>query len=241
MAIISNGINYLDGETLLKGFFAYDDTIEGIRPTVLVAHAWAGRDEFVVKKAVKLAKMGYFAFAIDMYGQDIQGKNTEENAQLMQPFIENRRLLQQRINAALYAVKCMPWADEKNIAAIGFCFGGLCVLDLARTGADIKGVVSFHGLLFEADNLKDQEIKAKVLLLHGHDDPMSSLELMTSLQQELTQKNVDWQLHSYGHTLHAFPNPNANDLDLGTVYQADANKRSWIAMQNFLTEIFQSS
>ncbi len=238
MAIISNTINYLDGETALEGFFAYDDGIEGIRPTILIAHAWAGCDEFVKQKAIKLAEMGYFAFAIDMYGQGVHGKSTEENAQLMQPFLENRVILQQRICAALYAVKRMPWADEKNIAAIGFCFGGLCVLDLARTGADIKGVVSFHGLLFAAENLKDQKIKAKVLILHGHDDPMSPSELITALQQELTTKGADWQLHSYGHTLHAFTNPNANDPDFGTVYQADANKRSWIAMQNFLTEIF---
>ena len=238
MAIISNTINYLDGEILLEGFFAYDDTIEGSRPTVLIAHAWGGRDEFVAQKAIKLAKMGYLAFAIDMYGQGIHGKSTEENAQLMQPFMENRSLLQQRISAALYAVKCMPWTDEKNIAAIGFCFGGLCVLDLARTGADIKGVVSFHGLLFAADNLKDQAIKAKVLLLHGHNDPMNPNETVTALQEELTQKNADWQLHSYGHTLHAFTNPNANDPDFGTVYQPNANKRSWITMQNFLTEIF---
>ncbi len=238
MAIISNTLNYLDGETLLEGFFAYDDTIKGMRPTVLICHAWGGRDDFVTQKALKLAAMGYFAFAVDMYGQGVHGNNVEENAQLMQPFMENRSLLQQRICAALYAVKCTPWTDENKIAAIGFCFGGLCVLDLARTGADIKGVVSFHGLFWTADNLKKQVIKAKVLLLHGNDDPMVPNELVCTLQKELTEKGADWQLHSYGNTMHAFTNPNANDLDFGTVYQADSDRRSWIAMQGFLSEIF---
>ncbi|MDQ7091836.1 MAG: dienelactone hydrolase family protein [Methylococcales bacterium] len=238
MAIISNTVNYLDDELLLEGFFAYDNTIKGIRPTVLICHAWGGRDDFVCDKAEKLAKMGYFAFAVDMYGQGILGKSTEENAQLMQPLMEARERLQQRMQAALRAVTHTPWADEKNIAAIGFCFGGLCVLDLARTGADIKGVVSFHGLLLAPDNLKQQPIKAKVLVLHGHDDPMISPELLSSLQQELTEKGADWQLHSYSHTSHAFTNPNANDPDFGTVYQPNSDRRSWVAMQNFLSEIF---
>ncbi|NOQ35380.1 MAG: carboxymethylenebutenolidase [Methylococcaceae bacterium] len=239
MAIVSNTINYLDGETLLEGFFAYDDAIEGQRPTILISHAWAGRDEFVANKAKELAKLGYFAFALDMYGEGKVGQSVEENSALMQPFMENRAMLQQRINAALFAVKRTPWADEKNIAAIGFCFGGLCVLDLARTGADIKGVVAFHGLFTPPDNLSQQAIKAKVLLLHGNDDPMVPTEAVIALQQELSAKGADWQLHSYGNTLHAFTNPNANDPDFGTVYKAEADKRSWLTMQNFLNEIFE--
>ena len=238
MAIVSNTVNYLDGDTLLEGFFAYDDAFEGQRPTVLISHAWAGRDEFVCKKAEKLAELGYFAFALDMYGKGILGSSVEENSKLMQPFMEDRALLQRRIGAALYAVKRIPWTDENNIAAIGFCFGGLCVLDLARTGADIKGVVAFHGLFTPPDNLQDQAIKAKVLLLHGNDDPMVPTEAVIALQQELTAKGADWQLHSYGNTMHAFTNPNANDPNFGTVYKEEADKRSWIAMKNFLTEIF---
>jgi dienelactone hydrolase len=240
MAIVSNTLNYLDGETVLTGFFAYDDAIAGIRPTVLISHAWAGRDEFVNKKAQQLAKMGYFAFAIDMYGQGILGETTEENAQLMQPFIDDRVQLQQRINSGLSALKSTPWADETRIAAIGFCFGGLCVLDLARTGVNIKGVVAFHGLFWPADHLKQQTINAKVLLLHGYDDPMVSDKQVNAIQQELTEKGADWQLHSYGHTLHAFTNPNANDPKSGTRYQENADRRSWQAMQNFLVEIFRS-
>ena len=238
MAIVRNTINYLDGDTLLEGYFAFDDAIQGARPTVLISHAWAGRGEFVDKKAEKIAELGYFAFALDMYGKGVQGKNIEENSQLMQPFMDNRHLLQQRISAALYAVRRTPWADEKNIAAIGFCFGGLCVLDLARTGADLKGIVSFHGLVESSTDLKNKPIKAKVLLLTGNDDSLVSPESIIALQDELTAGKVDWQLHRYGRTMHAFTNPKANDMGLGTLYNKVADKRSWQTMQNFLSEIF---
>ncbi len=239
MKIISNTVDYLDRDTVLDGFFAYDEAIEGRRPVVLVCHAWGGRDEFVENKAIKLAEMGYLAFALDMYGKGVRGANPEENARLMQPFMEDRAMLQQRIKAALAAVRLMPWADDNNIAAIGFCFGGLCVLDLARSGAEISGVVSFHGLFIPPDNIAQPDIKAKILMLHGHDDPMVPVEQVIAIQQEFTEAGADWQMHVYGNTMHAFTNPVANDPDFGTVYQPDADKRSWIAMQNFLTEIFQ--
>lgn len=238
MAIISNTIGYMDGDVQLEAFFAFDDALSGRRPAVLINHAWGGRDEFVAEKARKLAELGYVGFALDMYGKGILGSGPEENARLMQPFMADRALLQKRIQAALYAVKQLPWVDDSKIAAIGFCFGGLCVLDLARTGADIKGVVSFHGLLGAPDNTRGTAIKAKVLALHGHDDPMVSPEQVLAFEQEMTEAGADWQVHTYGHTMHAFTNPVANDPDFGTVYQADADRRSWQAMQNFLAELF---
>ncbi|MDD2737830.1 MAG: dienelactone hydrolase family protein [Methylomonas lenta] len=238
MAIVSNTVDYLDGDDLLEGFFAFDDAIEGIRPVVLIHHAWAGRDEFVANKAKSLAELGYLAFAADMYGKGILGSSPEQNGQLMQPFMQDRAKLQKRLHAALATVKLMPWADNGRIAAMGFCFGGLCALDLARTGVDIRGVVSFHGLLAAAENIPQPQIKAKVLVLHGHDDPMGPPEQVLALQAELTQAGADWQLHSYGGTMHAFTNPLANDPDFGTVYQGLADKRSWQAMQNFFEEIF---
>ena len=238
MSIIFNTVNYLDGDVVLEGFFAYDDSISARRPAVLISHAWAGRDEFVMDKAKKIAELGYFAFALDMYGAGKTGSNPEENGQLMQPFMADRDLLQRRITAALSAVKLFPWVDDKNIAAIGFCFGGLCVLDLARTGVDIKGVVSFHGLLAAPDNLNNVSIKAKVLVLHGNDDPMVPVQDVIKLEQELTAAGADWQLHNYGGTMHAFTNPMANDRVFGTVYQATADKRSWQSMVNFFSEIF---
>jgi dienelactone hydrolase len=238
MTIISNTINYLDNEVLLEGFFAYDDRITERRPAVLISHTWAGRDSFVQEKAQKIAELGYFAFALDMYGKGVLGKTIGENTLLMQPFMADRAMLQRRIHAALRAVKLLPWVDDKKIAAIGFCFGGLCVLDLARTGVDIQGVVSFHGLLKPADNIRNPHINAKVLVLHGNDDPMCPTSEVIDLQKELTAAQADWQLHNYGNTLHAFTNPVANNPGFGTVYQATADKRSWQSMCNFLTEIF---
>ncbi|NOQ13115.1 MAG: alpha/beta hydrolase [Methyloprofundus sp.] len=238
MAIVSNTVNYLDGDTLLQAFFAYDDSFEARRPAVLISHAWGGRDEFVNDKAKQLAELGYVAFALDMYGQGILGANPEENATLMQPFIDDRQFLQQRINAALYALRLLPWVDDSRVAAIGFCFGGLCVLDLARMGADVKGVVSFHGLLFPPENNRDKPVVAKVLALHGHDDPMVTAEQVQAFTTEMSDLKVDWQLHSYGNTVHAFTNPEANNPDFGTVYNAVADKRAWQSMKNFLKEVF---
>lgn len=238
MAIVSNTVGYLDEGVLLEAFFAYDDATEDQRPAVLISHAWGGRNEFVAEKARKIAELGYVGFAIDMYGKGILGSGVEENAKLMQPFMDDRKVLQQRIHSGLNALKLMPWVNDQKIAAIGYCFGGLCVLDLARTGADIKGVVSFHGLLNVPENTDGNKITAKILALHGYDDPMSPVEQVNAFQEELTKAGADWQLHSYGNTMHAFTNPVANDPDFGTVYHPDADQRSWLTMKNFLAEIF---
>jgi dienelactone hydrolase len=238
MAIVSNTVGYLDGDVLLEAFFAFDDSLSGRRPAVLINHTWVGRDDFVAEKAKKLAASGYVGFAVDMYGKGVLGSSAEENAKLMQPFMDNRQMLQKRMQAALYAVKLMPWADDSKVAAIGFCFGGLCSLDLARTGADLKGVVSFHGLLGAPDNTQGNAIKAKILALHGHDDPMVPVDQVIAFEQEMTKAGADWQLHTFGNTMHAFTNPVANNPDFGTVYQPDADRRSWLAMENFLTEVF---
>jgi dienelactone hydrolase len=238
MAIIENTVVYMDEDTVLESFFAFDDSVLGRRPTVLISHAWGGRDNFVADKARKLAGLGYVGFALDMYGKGVLGANKEENAKLMQPFMADREKLQKRMKTALNAVSLLPWVDDKKIAAMGFCFGGLCVLDLARTGVDIKGVVSFHGLLGAPGNTQGNKIKAKVLALHGRDDPMGLPEQVLAFQEEMTQAGADWQFVSYGHTVHAFTNPVANDPDFGTVYEADADRRSWQAMQNFFAEIF---
>ncbi len=240
MAIITSTVAYKDDDVVLEAYIAFDDAIKGMRPAVLVSHAWSGREGFVAEKARKLAEMGYVGFALDMYGQGIRGASVDENTALMQPFIDDRAMLQKRIVAAFYAVRQLPWVDQNHIAAIGFCFGGLCVLDLARSGLDLKGVVSFHGLLSPPENLEQKSIKAKVLVLHGNDDPMVPVDHVIALQQELTTAGVDWQIHTFGQTMHAFTNPVANDPEFGTVYQADADRRSWQLMQNFLSEIFAS-
>lgn len=238
MAIVSNTVGYLDDGVLLEAFFAFDDSVTHRRPAVLINHTWAGRDGFVADKAIKLAELGYIGFAVDMYGKGILGSSIEQNAQLMQPFMDDRAMLQKRVQAALSAVKLLPWVDDSKIAAIGFCFGGLCALDLARTGADLRGVVSFHGLLGTPENLRGVSLKAKVLVLHGHDDPLNPIEQVLAFEEEMTQVSSDWQLLTFGHTTHAFTNPVANDPERGMLYNALADRRSWMAVQNFLTEVF---
>ena len=239
MTIRTKSIEYVDGDTRLEGFLAYDEKANRPLPAVLISHAWGGRDEFVCDKARDLAALGYAGFALDMYGKGVLGSGPDENAKLMQPFLNDRALLQQRITAALQTVHSLEQVDKIRIAAMGFCFGGLCVLDLARTGADILGVVSFHGLFKPPGNTEGNNIKAKVLALHGNDDPMVPVDDVIALQQELTAAGADWQIHIYGNTLHAFTNPKANDPDFGTVYDRTADLRSWQSMKEFFFEIFQ--
>lgn len=207
------------------------------RPAVLVAHAWAGRSGFENDKARALAALGYVGIAIDMYGKGVLGGSPEENGALMTPFLDNRPLLQSRLQAALAAARLDPAVDPQRVAAIGFCFGGLCVLDLARSGADVRGVVSFHGLLGKPGNTDGRQIAGKVLVLHGHDDPMVPVSDVVALETELTAAGADWQIHTYGNTLHAFTNPQANDPEFGVRYDANADRRSWRAMTDFLEEV----
>lgn len=234
----SNYLYYLHDEEF-HGFLAYDAAQDGPRPAVLVAHDWSGCNEFAQNKALKLARMGYVGFALDLYGLGRLGSTTDEKMALMQPLVNDRRLLRTRMRAAYDAVIAMPEVDSTRVAAIGYCFGGMCVLDLARSGAELSGVVSFHGLLNKPTELAHHHIYAKVLALHGYDDPMVAPEQVNSFCQEMTDAQVDWQVHSYGHTKHAFTNPVANDLTLGTVYNQLADRRSWLAMTTFLQEIFE--
>lgn len=238
MTIQTRTIDYQDGDVDLQGYLAWDDSVEGKRPGVMIAHAWAGRSDFENGKAEALAKLGYVGFALDNFGRGILGTNTEENSALIQPFLDDRAMLQGRLQIALEVLKGLDEVDASRVAAIGFCFGGLCVLDLARTGTDIRGVVSFHGLFGSPGNTAGNKIKAKVLALHGWDDPMAPPDQVVSLAEELSSMGADWQVHGYGNTMHAFTNPQANDPDFGTVYSPDADRRSWNAMQDFLSEIF---
>jgi dienelactone hydrolase len=238
MAVITREVEYTHRDTLFEGVVAVDNASEAQRPVVLVAHAWGGRDEFAVQKARDLAKLGYVGFALDLYGKGVLGNSKEENRELMSPLLEDRTLLQARMQTAVETAAGQPEADAAKVAAIGYCFGGLCVLDLARSGANVNGVVSFHGLFAAPGNTVGRKIKASVLVLHGYDDPMATPDAMVGLAAELTEAEADWQIHAYGSTLHAFTNPAAADPDFGTVYSAEADKRSWRSMTNFLSDVF---
>jgi dienelactone hydrolase len=238
VSIQTQAIEYKDGETLLEGYLAYSDEGTKPKPTVLIAHAWEGRNSFVCDKARMLAELGYTAFALDMYGKGVLGSGPEENTALMQPLLEDRSVLQQRMKAGLLAASSLPQVDAQNIAVMGYCFGGLCALDLARTQPELKGVVSFHGLLNAPGNTDGNRIGAKVLILHGHLDPLVPVEQVVACQQELTNAGADWQIHIYGKALHSFTNPKATDASTGLFYNADADRRSWQELRNFLAEIF---
>ena len=231
-------VDYKDKEVTLEAYYAFDDASKTKKPAVLIAHDWTGKNAWVCEKAEMLAKLGYIGIAIDMYGKGIIGTTTEEKMALMQPIIQDRNKLIQRITAAFDMVKTLPEVDIRRIGVIGYCFGGLCALDLARSGADIRGVVSFHGSLASSD-IPNQPIKAKILVLHGHIDPMVPPEQVANFEKEMTDANVDWQVHVYSNTKHAFTNPQANDEKLGIVYNKTADQRSWVAMKNFLAEVFQ--
>lgn len=236
--MITEAIDYKDGKNQLEGYLAYNKS-DSPQPVVLIAHDWSGRRAFACEAAERIAAMGYVGFALDMYGKGIFGADgdTVGNAALMNPLATDRALLRQRINAALSAVRQLPQVDSSKIAAMGYCFGGMCVLELARSGADISGVISIHGI-FAPGDVANEKIRAKVLCLHGHDDPMVPPEQVLAFEKEMTQAYVDWQVHVYGDTLHAFTNPAANNADFGTVYKEIAANRAYQSVANFLKEIF---
>ena len=236
MAIRERLIEYRDGSTLLEGFFCHDDSRPGPMPGLLISHDWSGRGEFVERKARRLAWHGFATFALDMFGKGKRGTTNAECSALITPFVQDRALLGRRMAAALTAVRELPEVDNRRIAALGFCFGGMCVLDLARSGADLRGVVAIHGLLKPTGLPSPPKIRAKVLVLHGYADPLSPPEDLLAIAQELTAAGADWQIHAYGNTLHAFTNPHANDRANGLVYDETGDRRAWHALLQFLDE-----
>lgn len=233
---MSRLIDYKDGDTLLEGFLAVPAQKKAKNPAVIVVHDWSGKNDFSCQKATLLSELGYIGFALDMYGKGKCGETNEEKSALMQPLISDRALLLKRMNAALETVRGMPDVDANKIAVIGFCFGGLCALDLARSGANIAGVVSFHGLL-KPPAQGTKQIKAKVLALHGFNDPMVPHQEIVAFGKEMTEAGADWQFHIYGNTVHAFMNPLANDPASGLVFNKVIAGRAWLEMTDFFKEI----
>jgi dienelactone hydrolase len=230
-------IEYQHAGLHCEGLLVVDDRFAGPRPGVLVAHAWGGRGEFEAGAARRLAGLGYAALALDMFGKGVRGGSREQNAALIAPLLKDRPLLLGRILSALSALRAQAEVDPQRCAAIGFCFGGLCVLDLARSGADVRGVVSMHGLFSPPVPPTGQHIRAKVLALHGHEDPMVPPPAVAAFAAEFSAAGADWQVHVYGGTMHAFTNPQARDPDFGTVYNETAARRAWASAEAFLAEV----
>ncbi len=231
-------LEYSAGDTLCRGEYFTPTNSDGPLPVVLVAHAWDGLNDEVRDKSRQLAAAGYIAFAIDIHGG---GKVIEDFSQLiptLTPYMEDRSLLLARMQGAFSAAQTIPGVDTSRVGAMGYCFGGTAVLDLARSGVDeLLAVVTFHGGLTGNPLDNPEKLNTKLLILHGDDDPMVSPEEVAAFKTEMNAKQVDWQVHAYSQTVHAFSRPGANDPAFGTVYNETADKRSWQAMLNFFAEV----
>ena len=235
-------VDYMEGDTALEGVLIYDDTIVTKRPGILIAHQWKGLTEYEKKRGEMLAKLGYVAFAADIYGKGTRPKNVQEASQFAGKYKADRELLRRRVKAGFEQLKKSRMVDTQNIAAIGYCFGGTTVLELARSGAELDGVVSFHGGLGTPNADASPTIKAKVLALHGADDPHVPPAEVQAFADEMRKGNVDWQLVAYGNAVHSFTDWNAgNDNSKGSAYNEKADKRSWEDMKDFFNEMFASS
>ncbi len=237
-AIKTETIDYKDGKTKLQGYLAYDDSVQGPRPAVLVVHEWRGFNDYVKRRADQLARMGYVAFALDMYGKGVYAKDHEEAAKLSGVYRGDRQLMRSRAAAGLDVLMKRAETDPKRVAAIGYCFGGTTVLELARGGADLAGVASFHGNLGTPHPEQTAAVKPKVLVLHGADDKGTS-DGLQAFQDEMRNAKADWQVNIYGGAVHGFTvKENGGDPSAGLAYDEKADKRSWRALEDFLAEVF---
>jgi dienelactone hydrolase len=238
--MITKSVDYQSGQVTCRGFLAYDDKFEGKRPGVLVAHQWLGLTSYEKIRAVQLASMGYVAFALDLYGKGNMPKDAAAAGPLAGTFKANRTLWRQRANDGLKTLQAQPNVDTANIAAIGYCLGGGTVLELARSGANVKGVVSFHGTLDTPTPQDAKNIKGRVLVLHGALDPYSPMPTVLALSDEMERAKVDYHINLYGGAVHSFTQRDAgNDPSKGAAYNAQADARSFEAMVAFFNEIFQ--
>jgi dienelactone hydrolase len=239
-ALRTEVIEYKHGDAMLEGYLAYDDAVKGNRPGIIVVHEWWGLNPYARMRTEQLARLGYIAFAIDMYGKGIRAKDAKEARSLSGIYRGDRPLMRARANAGLEVLRNHPMTDRKRIAAIGYCFGGTTVLEMARSGAELVGVVSFHGGLSTPHPGDAKNIKCKVLVLHGADDPAVPPEQVIAFQDEMRKAGVDWYMVSYGGAVHSFTNPDAgNDPSRGAAYNEKADRRSWEAMKTFFREIFK--
>jgi dienelactone hydrolase len=239
-AIRTEVVDYRHGDTVLEGYLAYDDSIQGKRPGVIVVHEWWGINNYVKMRTEQLAKLGYIAFAIDMYGKGARAKDAKEAGSLASTYRSDRALLRSRANAGFEVLKNHSLTDVNRIAAIGYCFGGTTVLEMARGGTQLAGVVSFHGGLGTPNPADAKNIKGKVLVLHGANDPAVPPDQVMAFQDEMRKAGVDWYFVSYGGAVHSFTNPDSgNDPSKGAAYNEKAEKRSWEAMKDFFAETFR--
>lgn len=232
-------VEYKQGEAVLDGYIAYDAGAKGMRPGIVIVHDWMGVGDYMKMRAEQLVKLGYVAFIADIYGKGVRPKDGKEASQLAGKFKADRALLRARAQAAVDELKKRDFVDPKRLGAIGYCFGGGTVLELARSGANLAGVISFHGFLDTPNPDDAKNIKGKVLVLHGADDPYESAKDIQGFQDEMRKAKVDWEFVEYGGAVHAFTQKAAgDDPSKGAAYNERADKRSYARMVAFFTELF---
>jgi len=240
-AVVTKTISYRQGGVDLQGFLAYDNLLKGKHPGVLIVHEWWGLNDYARKRAEQIASLGYVAFALDMYGKNKVTDHPKQAQEFMKQVTENIETWRHRAIAGLNILKQQPNMDPTRIAAIGYCFGGSTVQQLAYSGANIKGIVSFHGSLILPPASTLRPIKAKFLICHGAADPFTKPEMITSYIAAMNASGIDWQMDIYGHAKHGFTNPGADKYGMPQLgYNRLADLRSWQAMKQFFNEIFSN-
>lgn len=242
-AMIGEEVTYESDGTTLKGYLAYDDQLQGRRPGVLVVHEWWGHNDYVRKRARMLATLGYTALALDMYGDGKQANHPDDAGKFASAVRNDMPVAEKRFRAALALLRIHPTVNAEKVAAIGYCFGGGIVLEMARRGVDLSGVVSFHGSLATTNPARRGEVKANVLVLNGADDPFTKPEQIKAFKQEMEQAGVDYTFIDYPGAKHAFTNPQADrfgeEFNMPLAYNAEADKQSWAEMQRFFNKLFK--
>jgi dienelactone hydrolase len=235
-------VEYKVGDVTCAGYVAYDVANTARRPAVLVVHDWMGVSEHTKGVCDDLAKLGYLAFAADIYGKGVRPANPQLASAEAGKYKADRKLLRERVNAGFQQLVNHPLAEKGKTAAIGFCFGGTTALELARSGADVGGVVSFHGSLDSSNPADGKNIRAKLLILHGAEDPFVKKADLDAFQKELIDAGVDWQMVYYGNAVHSFTQKKAGtDKSKGAAYEERAARRSWLAMKDFFGELFEGT
>lgn len=238
-AVETRLIEYSANGVTFEGYVAYDDAVEGQRPGILIVHAWNGLGEYEQLRARMLAEMGYVAFALDVYGRGVRPSTNQEASQEAGKYYNDRNLFRSRLQLGLEQLKSLAEVDTVRLGAIGYCFGGGGVLELARSGADLLGVVSFHGSLSTPLPARKDSLKARILVCHGAADPFVPSDDVVAFQKEMDDAEADWQLIMYGHAVHSFTLKSAGeDPSQGAAYNEKADRRSWEAMKAFFEELF---
>lgn len=240
--VITKEVTYSDGDINMKGYLAYDDSIKGKRPGIIVVHEWWGHNDYAKKRARMLAGLGYSAIALDMYGNGKNASHPKDAGMFAGEVKKNMAVAERRFMAAYKVLQKQKHVAKNKIGAIGYCFGGGIVLEMARRGVDLKGVVSFHGSLGTNDEAVKIKVKAKVLVLNGEADPFVKSTAIATFKNEMRAAKVDYQFISYPNAKHAFTNPGAdafgNKFKIPLAYNEAADEQSWIEMKNFFKKLF---